>query len=356
MITIKNVRTLDGQTIDHTLPSSDTSIIEAKAKLLLVPGLIDSHICFGSSAKASQKWQDALKRALAGGITCAIEIPDSQTPCTNKAEIEQKRQQVDQQLSALQIPFHYNFYADADPKEIDRLGQAKQLVKGVVIQLPHEDNASLDSVWESIFHMAAWQNMPVIVNSANENANLSKTKKAHTLLPKAIHYAEKNNTRLYIMNISQPEELKLIRTARARELLIYAETTPQHLFPADGSSADHLWEAINNRTIETIGSGYRADKPSGEQWRFKNALYDRLDPLFLLPQLLTASKEGKLSKEKLVEITRINIHEVLALPETRDFVLVDLEKEELVETTRGQKLRLSGWPAYTIVQGKVFPF
>lgn len=359
MITVKKVRTLEGQVIDYTVPSSVDQTLDAEGRLLLLPGVVDPHICFGTMTEEARNWDNAISSALRGGITTALEIPNPDMPCSHKENLELKREAVDKRLIALKAPIHLFFYANADLQEVEALGLTKPLVKGIIIQMDPDKGESLDDTWERVFQMAAWQNLPIIINGANENRRegfLAPGSK-ETFLEKALYYAEQQSTRLYVLNVSRKEEIDLIQAGRQRALLIYAETTPEHLFQNEKTQADSLWEALNAGVIETVGSGYHADNRSKDSFLFRGSSYDLLDPIFFLPQLLTASKEGKISIEKIVHLTKFNIQDIYELPEARDIVLVDLEKAEAVQKTGGQQpleTIFYGWPAYTIVQGHVF--
>jgi dihydroorotase len=359
MITIKNVKTLVDQIKDYSIPSSHDHTIDAGGKLLLLPGVIDPHICFGSVNGESRHWDQAITSAIKGGLTTVIEIPDQCMPCNNKENLKKKRQMIDRRLSDLQMPLNYFLYAHADLKEVEELGLSKKLMKGIVIKLDLNKKEHLDDRWDKIFRMASWENLPIIVNSCNENTREEfKPSGRHlTLLEKAIYYAERQNTRLYILNVATQQEIDLIQEGRKRSLLIYAETTPQHLFQQDVSKSDCLWKAINEGVIETLGTGYNADHQDNERVLFKGDNFSFLNPIFFLPLLLTAHQEGKISLEQIVRLTRVNIHDIFEIQKTEDVVLVDLEKEEVVQKI-GEKntvnMTLKGWPIYTIVQGHLF--
>jgi dihydroorotase len=359
MITIKNVKTLDNQIKDYTIPSLHDHTIEAGGKLLLLPGLVDPHISFGSINGENRNWDLAISSAIRGGLTTVIEIPNQHIPCNNQENLEKKRQLIDKRLSHLQIPLHYFLYANADLEEVEGIGLSKKLMKGIVIQLDPNKKEELNDQWDRVFQMAAWENLPIIVNSCNENTREEFKIWGHheTLLEKAIYYAERQNTRLYILNVATQKEIDLIQEARRRSLLIYAETTPQHLFQQDISKSDCLWKALSEGVIETLGSGYNADHPGKERALFRGGNFSFLDPIFFLPLLLTARQEGKISIEQIVRLTKFNIHNICEIPETHDVVLVDLEKEEIVQKIEEKhtiNMTLIGWPIYTIVQGNVF--
>ncbi|MFI5344583.1 MAG: hypothetical protein ACHQUC_10220 [Chlamydiales bacterium] len=237
----------------------------------------------------------------------------------------------------------------------------KKLSMGIVLQIdPKQPMASFDGrLWDRVFQLAAWEDMPIVVNGNNENTSEAYKQVLHdeTILERAIFYTEKHSARLYVLNVSTQHEMNLINEARERTLLVYAETTPQHLFQEDAIQADLLWQAVKQKKIETIGSGYNADDQGKQRILFQGGNFSLSDPGFLLPQLLNAHHEGKISLERLVETTRFNINELFRIERNADLVLVDMEKEQTIQVTDGKtpkERKLKGWPVYTILKGEVF--
>jgi len=353
MITIKEVRTLDGQIVDYSIPSSSDASIDAKGHLLLFPGIVDSHICFGPSNE--EEWLSAIQKAFGAGITTAIEIPHSNLLCLTKQELEQKRKNVDHQLLQAKIPLNYYFYSNADPKNVDEIGLAKNLIKAIAIVL-NPSIESLDKEWEQVFQKAAWENLPIAINSVVESSPHDVVRR-ETLIEKAIHFAEKQNTRLYILNVSSEREIDLINEARQKGILIYSETTPEHLFTENLTKNKHLWNALKSGIIDTIGSGYAPQHLPKTKLIFKGKNFHFLDPIFLLPRLLTAALNGKIEIEKIARAAGLNISDIFNLGRSLDFLLVDLEKEQSIQEVRDHhsiEIKLKGWPIYSIVQGRIF--
>lgn len=146
---------------------------------------------------------------------------------------------------------------------------------------------------------------------------------------------------------------------KKRSLLIYSETTPHHLFSNQEEDSTALWEALNANVIESIGSGFSvADQNPASKIIFQNETYDFANPIFLLPQLLTAAHAGKIAIEKLVQALCYNVNEIFNLPNGRsDAVLVNLEQERTIQKMqngRSLEITLKGWPAYTIIEGQIF--
>lgn len=359
MITIKNVRTLGGEVVNHEILSPKDYEIDAQEKLLLFPGMIDPHLCFGSIG--SPQWNLTVESAIKGGITTVIEIPSEILPHHTKIDLEQRNKRIAKGLLDLEIPlnnFNYLLFSRSNLGEIDQLGKVKQMIKGIVIHLDDEKGELLDDSWEELFRLAGQEDIPIVINSRNENSEQRlMTKEGGSLLEKAIDYIEKWSNRLYVLNVATKQEIDLIQEARKRSLLVYAETTLQHLFPEDRSKANHLWEALNNHVIETIGSGYHVNRQGQNRVFFNGKNFSLIDPFFFLPFLLNAVDEKKISLDKLAHLTSHNIQDILEINRGQDFVLLDLEKEQTIEKISpgySTHIKLKGWPIYTIIQGHVF--
>lgn len=357
MITIKDVKTLDGETATINLLSRKEHVLDANG-LLLIPGVIDPHISCGSPRH--DNWLFTVESAVRGGVTTILDIPCQDFHCETKGDLELKMKLVEQRFAELGIPLRYLLYGKGNSERADEIGLEKSLIIGSIILLTPESSELDERTWNRIFQLAAWEDFPVVINSRNENAWRDERFKSpdDTLLGKALYYAEKQNTRLYVLNVSKQQEIDLIEDARRRSLLVYAETTPQHLFPRDDSNPDFLWEALNKGVIETIGSGYRSQAESDDRVRFQGAEFDFLNPRFLLPLLLTAHLEGKITMENIVRATRINLYDVFKIErKDQDVVLVDMEKEKTVQRMDKGKFSeriLKGWPVYTIIKGEIF--
>lgn len=359
MITIKNVRTVGEEVLDYHIPSPRDYTLDAQGKLYILPGVIDPHACFGSIG--TENWNAAVQSSIRGGVTTIIEVPSKNLSHNTRKELELKDKKIANSLSELGISlnyFHYLPYSEMNLLESEELGISRQLIKGIVIRLDSDKNEILHDHWDHLFSLAAQEDIPFIINSQNENSSSKTTiKSGESLLEKAIHYVEKWSNRLYVLNVSTKQEIDLIQEAKNRALLVYTETTPQHLFPEDSSKADLLWEAINNDVVETIGSGYDVNHQSQAKILYNGVNFSFSDPLFLLPLLLTAVHEKKISIDKVVRLTSSNIQDMLELHKSNNFVLVDLEKEQTItkiHSGHSTEMTLKGWPIYTIVNGQIF--
>jgi dihydroorotase len=333
VIKITNVRLLDGEVSNYECSSSQDFQLDAQGSLTLFPALIDPHFSFGSFDQ--QKWQEAIFRAIKGGISIVINSP-SKSEKDDKEAIENRKKNLENLLHSIKLSLQVEQLGNFIQKPND-LGLSKEFILGSVFN--EYDSLSENEV-ERLFQLAAWEDLPMVVDLA------ALQKESVDLLEKSLHFAERQSTRLYFLNLSSEEELNSIRKARKRSMLIYAETTPQHLF---NDRHDFLWEAINRREIETIGSGYQNDLPN---FLTNNPLSN---PIHLLPYLVTSALEGKCSLEKIIQICRKNFFDIFKIKSNQDAILVDMKVTKPVVNVNKMELSLTGWPAYSIFQGCIYP-
>ncbi len=355
MIKIKNVKTFSGDVITHTISSEEWREIDAEGRLYLLPTMVDPHVSLGK--EGSEHWNSSINSIVQGGITSIIDIPHEDSTSHTKKELEDKSQRVENLLKKYEVPLNYCqylLYSDSNDEELDVQAFKKSLIKGAVIQLEHHDTNISEKGWENLFRLAAQEDIPIILNSFN--GDLEKKPYLPTI-EKAIKYTEIWSNRLYVLNVASQKEIDLIQEGQERSLMIYAETNPRHLFPEESSEADCLWKALNDGVIETLGSGFNLVHKSKDKIMFRKKEYGILNPFFLFPLLLTAFKDKNISLEQFTQLTSTNIINILEFEKNQDCVLVDLEKEEVIQKIINGKIvdhKLIGWPVYTIVKGKVF--
>jgi dihydroorotase len=360
MITIKNVKTLAGETVNYTIQSADQQVVEANGQLLLLPALCDAHIGFGPLG--TEQWKLGVLDAIKGGITSVVDVPENTRPLPTKQNLEDQQQLIDFQLNKDNYPLLYQFYAPFVPSQMDQIGQIKKLIKGILIRLDRqeEEEALEDAkIWDRLFQLAAWEDVLVVMNALSENL-YPGYKLAHrniSLLEKALSYVEKHSARLCFLNVSAKEEIELIKQAKARELLVFAETTPKYLFPKNAQEADPLWEAIEDGVIDMIGTGYQADLwKSEEKIKLNGNSLPITSPLLFLPLLIHGFEERGLAIDRIVQLARFNAQDICEIKDNQDIVLVDTSRSQKIIRNDGEsilEISLTGWPVYTVVQGRL---
>ncbi len=402
MVKIKDVRTPEGEIKTIDIPGQDI-IVEAQGRLTILPALIDPHVHFRTpGAEYKEDWRHGAEAAIAGGVTTVIDMPNNIPSCCTKAAVENKMQLIDRQLEEVGIPLRYHLYLGADKNHIEEIGKAKKLIVGVKIymgsstgDLVMDDDEALDKV----FQIAAQENVIIGIHAEDEailktyknkyknntdpsiHSKIRDRSAAIKAVEKAIALTEKYSAQLCVLHLSTKEELELVKEAKQRELLVFAEVSPNHLFlnekdyqrwgtrvqlnPPLRTEEDNeaLWKGIRDGTVDMIGTDHAPHTLEEKNRPYGQAPSGIPGIETMLPLLLNAYHEERLSLGKIVELTRSNTEMIFQLPPQDDVVLVDLE---MVKEVRNENLKtkcgwspyvgkvLKGWPIYTILKGQVF--
>jgi len=402
MIEIRKVQTIGGHRTSHFIKSKTDAVIDAE-NLMLLPALIDPHVHFRvPGGEYKETWATGAAAAIAGGVTTVLDMPNNSPACSTKERLLAKIDLIEAELKAAKLPIRYGLYLGADRRHLNEMAASKKQIVGLKIymgsstgDLLMNDRSSLDEA----FQIAAKNDILVAVHAEDEALIQHNRKKyadradaaVHSLIrdpavaAKAVHLAielaKQHGTRLYIVHTSTREELSLIRQAKKEGLPVYAEASPHHLFLNTGlysklstralvnpplreeKEADALWEAINDETIDTIGTDH-----APHTLEEKNAPYGTAPSGFpsielYLPLLLNACAQGKISLETIVSLTHTRPQEIFRLPLNDDVVLVDLNKVKTVDNkslkTKAkwspyEGMELKGWPRYTILRGEIY--
>lgn len=400
---LKNVTMLDGSVGDITLTTDgrvDNDVLDAKG-LLALPAVIDPHVHFRTPGMEDKEdWRHGAKAAIRGGCTMVFDMPNTKPPTITAALLKEKKALIDRQLQEVNIPLRYELFFGADKNHFNEIPSVNGEVSGIKVfmgcstgDLVVDDDASLHAVFE----LAAKQNMLVAVHAEDEQLIRERKSNFHGQLDyhahselrdidvairaveKAIKLMRQYGTRLYILHVSSAEEIALIRAAKKEGLPVFAETTPHHLF-FDTSCYDKLggkavvnpplrdkkhhpvlFDAIREGVIDTIGSDHAPHTKNEKAQPYGSCPSGMPGIEFVLPMLLNAYHEGKLSLENIVALTSRRAREIFNVAETNDWVLVDLQKTSVVSTTQSkcgwtpyQGLTLKGWPIYTVLRGRAY--
>lgn len=398
MIRIKRVRRLDDTVNDVTIESDEDVEIDARGELLMLPALIDPHVHFRIPGfEYKEDWVSGAKAAIYGGVTTVFDMPNNNPPCDSIEAFTKKKEEIDKQLLEAKIPLRYYLYLEDSPQGLQDLGKLKKKIIALKTYMGRERGEEWDI--DEVFRIAAQENVILTIHLEDhalveENKKRFQghlefevhakiyTKETTTLaLEKAIDLAEKYKTEICVLQVSTKEELDLIKKAKQSHILVYCEATPHHLFLTDKDyyelgtvlkvvpplrtqeDQEALWDAIRDGTIDFIGSSHAPQTLEDKYKPYNEAPSGVPEIETMLPLLLNAYHEKKISLDKIVQMTHLNIENMYVLPRNFDAVLVDLNLEKTVsKDILKTKCRwspyagksLKGWPVYTIVQGKVF--
>jgi len=401
LIIIKNTKTLGGGIEDVCIETETDTTIEADGKLTLLPGIIDAHVHFrAGNEEEKETWKSGAAAAISGGVTTVFGLPNTNFPCSDLKSFNEKKSLIDKQLQECGIPLNYRLYTGADFAHLETIGQLQKEAIAIMIDMPTSIVAIPDeNVLARAFQIGAQHDMMIVVHakgaeltsehhfayaSQSDPSIHSKIRDSGVVIhttEKVIRLAREFGAQLYLLSVSTKEELDLIRRAKKEQLLVYAETTPHHLFfsqeddqhlgsPVQVDAAFRtkedqraLFEGIHDQTIDSVGSDHTSHTPAENKQLYGQSPSGIPGIETMLPLLLNAANEDKITLEEIVNLTRINLENIYRLPHSKDFVLVDMEKEKKIEN-HSLKTQckwspyagriLKGWPVYTILNGRVF--
>lgn len=396
------VTTYNNKTLDLNLPSEFTD-----RNLLALPALLDPHVHFRTpGSEHKENWLTGSQTAIAGGYTTVFDMPNNTPAITNYELWSMKQEVIDKQLSEIDIPLNYYLYLGATPNNVDEIQKIKKAKNQKIIGVKLFMGASTGDLLvdkiedqEKIFRACAENDLVLAVHAEDETI-IQENKKSikrennvenHSLIrdrnaaikavSQAIQMAKKYGTKLYICHVSTKEEIELIRQAKIDGVKVYAEVTPHHLFlseddyeclgtlgqmnPPLRTKEDQtaLWEAINDGTIDTIGTDHAPHTLEEKAKQYPNSPSGVPGLETTLPLLLNAHKEGKITLEKITDLTHFNIQKIFNIPETNDWTIVDLDllKEVKIENLKTKckwspfaEMKLKGWPVATILNKKIY--
>lgn len=361
MITIKNVKDKSGSITDVMVQSSDTHILDAKAKLLSLPAFIDVNTDFIIPLEAPNgDWEAWARSLLQSGITTVF-LKDTSP---EKAKVQ--KEQVESRLKTVNMPLKVQFFVDGtNPSNFNEIGKYKPFFKGIKtsLDLVNVPLKPYNNALERIFQIAAQEDLIIIIDLLQSHKEISEQRKAAlTALKLAIKLTEKYSAQLCVQYVRTQDEIALIEDAKERSLLIYAEVGCPHLFISEANSSEialtssshflptpadqnFLWKALNKGTIDIIDSGSRII--SNQHLTLATKLW--------LPLLMTAYQEKKLSLETLIAVSRVNAENIFRLSPNEDTVLVDTSTVNLSNIQPPVQFlkKLIGWPVYVIAQGEL---
>lgn len=323
--------------------------------LLKLPGLIDPHVHLREpGATQKEDFETGTKAAIAGGYTTVLDMPNNPTPTVTQKALQEKINLATGRIFA-DVGFHFG----ASKESIQYFPQIQDKVFGLKLYMNHTTGELLiedEAILEEIF--SKWtKEKPVLVHAEAET------------LEKAISLAKKFGNKLHVCHVSLKKEAEMIKKAKEKGLNVSSEVTCHHLFlteedqkrlgpfgmmkPPLRSKEDQnaLWEGIKDGTVDMIGSDHA---PHTKEEKLGEKVPNGVPGLETsLPLLLTAVSDGRITIEKLIELTSINPRKVFNVPEQEDtYTEVDLEEQYTINEKLYTK---SGWTPFAgmKVKGKV---
>ncbi len=300
--------------------------------LVRLPALIDCHVHLRDPGfPHKETFLSGTQAALAGGITTVLDMPNTQPPVTRPEILAEKARRATEQ-AVCHVGLFYGAAQDGSPPD----GSAARLACGLKIYVNETfTTLRISELPALVRHFAAWPGPgPIAVHA--EGIALA------ACLALAGYYEQ----RLHVCHVARQADIGLIRRAKARGAAVTCEVTPHHLWlteedaarlgplgqmrPALGTANDRaaLWENLD--VIDCFATDHAPH--SLEEKRSDNPPPGVPGLETMLPLLLTAVHEGRLTLSQVVERLHFNPARIFRVPtDAETFVEVDSEARRTIE-------------------------
>lgn len=275
------------------------------AGCVVTPGLIDTHAHMSEPGRTTwEGYETGTSAAAKGGITCFVEMPLNQLPCTQdraslkiKEDIAKDKIKVDIASLGALTPTNLD---DLQALSDDGVVGFKAFVATCGDRSLGNDMANVDdySLWEGMNRIAK-TGKPLIVHCENAAITdalgaLYKANGPDTLasyvasrpvfteveaVRRVIYLAKQTGVRLVIAHCSCPEAVEEVTRAKAEGMDVVAESCPHYFYFStdelddigntakcsppirDKDNQERLWKELFDGTIEIIGSDHSPCTP-----------------------------------------------------------------------------------------------
>jgi len=296
--------------------------------------MIDVHVHLREpGATHKEDFHTGTAAALAGGVITVLDMPNNSPPVLDGESLDHKKR-----LAGGKALCDIGFYIGATEGNPVQCTAAAGEAIGLKIYLNQTYGPlRMQNLAALMSHFRSWPpDKPIALHSEG------------VFMAIAIALSHLYNRHVHICHVSRREEILLIREAKRQGARITCEVTPHHLFlteadaerlgsfaymkPTLGSEKDRatLWE--NLAFVDVIASDHAPHTREEKESPHPPPGVPGLETT--LPLLLTAVHEGRLTLERLVELTFYNPSRIFGItPPPDTWVEVDLNARYIISST-----------------------
>ncbi len=319
--------------------------------MLKLPGLIDAHVHLREpGATHKEDYDSGTCAALAGGVTLVLAMPNTKPPVFDAVTLE-----IALQAAGKKARCDYAQFVGAGPGNADwdrhvglplRAAGLKMYLDSTFGELRLDDM----TLWQQ--HFIHWpKDRPIVAHSESRS------------MAAVILMAQIYGRPVHIAHISLREEILLIKAAKERGLKVTCEVCPQHLFltqediptishghPGRGevrprlatkADVDALWE--NMDVIDCFATDHAPHTLAEKDGENPPPGFPGLETL--LPLLLTAVAEKRLTVDDIVQKLVTNPRRIFNLPEQPE-TWVEVDEQAEYELKASEQYTRCGWTPF----------
>jgi dihydroorotase len=295
-----------------------------------IPGMVDTHVHFRSPGNPEKEdWASGSRAALSGGVTTVCDMPNTWPPTITRAAFAEKRA-----LAEAHSRADFGIWAGASA---EHLGEAAALAEGDACGIKVFMGASTGPLLvdgptlERVFR----ETTGLIGVHAEDETILLEHRSRFTGVEKPAHHEVRPDEAavaavrrlvelvrdtgrpVHICHVSTGAELELLEATRG-ELPITTEVSPHHLWLTSEDDLGNfgkcnpplrpemdrraLWTALRRGHVDTVASDHAPHTREQKQLPYWEAPAGIPGVETTLPVMLTATRHGRLTIERLVQL------------------------------------------------------
>lgn len=326
--------------------------------MIRLPGLIDPHVHVREPGQTHKEdWDTVTQAALAGGVTTILGMPNTKPPIFDNSTLDLALNAAKQKARC-----DYGQYVGAGPDNANILPALANKAAGLKMYLDSTfGELRLDDMTLWMPHFQNFpKEYPVVLHSE------SRTMAAGIL------FAAIYDRPVHIAHISLKEEVLLIKAAKERGIKVTCEVCPHHLFlskedipaishghPGRGEvrprlatkeDVEALW--ANMDVIDCFATDHAPHTLEEKDSDNPPPGFPGLETL--LPLLLTAVSESRLTIPDIIQKSVINPRKIFNLPEQPD-TWIEVDEDSSYEIKAQDQFTRCGWTPFEgwQVKGKI---
>ena len=326
--------------------------------MLKLPGLIDPHVHVREPGQTHKEdWDTATQAALAGGVTTILGMPNTKPPIFDAATLDLALDAAKQKARC-----DYGQYVGAGPDNASILPALASKAAGLKMYLDSTfGELRLDDMTLWMPHFEKYpKEYPVVLHSE------SRTMAAGIL------FAAIYDRPVHIAHISLKEEVLLIKAAKEKGIKVTCEVCPHHLFlskddipvishghPGRGEVRPRLATKEDVEALWTNMDVIDCFATDHAPHTLEEKDSDNPPPGFpgletLLPLLLTAVGDGRLTMDDIVLRSVTNPRKIFNLPQQKE-TWIEVDEDSAYEIKAEDQFTRCNWTPFEgwQVQGKV---
>lgn len=324
-----------------------------------LPGLIDIHVHLRDPGQTQKEdFTSGTSAALAGGVVTVVDMPNNAEPITTVERLERKRS-IAGRKTVSDIGFHYGSLGD----NLETFKDAAKLSVGLKLYLNNTTGGYLLDAQHLKKIYAAWPSDKVVLLHAEED-----------VIDIAIESMKGLRRPIHVCHMPSKLILEKIIAAKQAGYPVTCGVCPHHLFltsddvkalgshgkmlPSLKTKADqeYLWEHLDDIDI------FETDHAPHTYEEKEAGAYGVPGLETMLPLLLTAEKQGKITRQQIIEKCFTRPAEIFNIPTDSDTYIEVSPEEYLIDNSalktkcgwspfHGQKV--TGKVVKTVIRGEV---